>query len=102
MYPSLTPFTMFAIKLRVNPHRDLPVRSSCEVEARIFPSFISTLIGDGTVQSKRPFGPSMETACPFISTFVFGGISTGCFPIRDITHQTYAKISPPTLAFLAS
>src|SRR6266403_4357964 len=94
---------MLAIRLRDNPQRDLPTRSSGKVVALTLPSFTSTLIGEGTVHSSLPFGPSTRTVWPFTSTLVLAGISTGFLPIRDIAHHhTYANSSPPTFAFLAS
>ena len=47
------------------------------------------LVRRGSSKSSLPFGPFDQTFWPLTSTFTFGGITTGCFPILDIKiYQT--------------
>src|SRR3977135_849250 len=47
-------------------------------------SLRDTVIGSATASSSVPFGPLTETFCPSIVTSTPLGMTTGCFPIRDI------------------
>src|SRR5580698_3990658 len=75
---------MLFTSARLVPCKDLDCASSPARLTTILPFSTLRLVRRGSSQSSLPFGPSTRTFCPFTSTFTLGGISIGCFPIRDI------------------
>src|SRR5208282_6162793 len=82
--PSVTPWTMLLTSARLKPCSALACASSPSRLTMILPSATFRLVRFGNSQSSLPFGPSTRTFCPLTSTFTFGGMAIGCFPIRDI------------------
>ena len=78
---------MLCTRLRDRPCNAFTLRVSASrtIETRL--SFTLPLILRGKFQFSLPFGPSTATAPSLLMfTFTLSGISTGLFPIRDITR----------------
>src|SRR5690349_17947849 len=82
--PSLTPRTMLFSSALLNPCNALDSASSpLRLTVILSPSTFAEVRGCSS-RFSLPFGPSAEILCPLTATFTFGGITIGCFPIRDI------------------
>src|ERR1017187_3628452 len=86
--PSLTPRTMLFTRARLRPCNALACASSPSRLTTTLPSSTFRLVRRGSSQLSLPFGPSTRTFWPLTSTFTFGGMAIGCFPIRDINSNS--------------
>src|SRR4051794_9605216 len=80
--PSVTPVTMFAIRLRVRP---CSARCSPRSVGRVtttFPSSFSTAMSRGLRSSSDPRGPLTRTTSGSIATSTPVGSGMGCLPMR--------------------
>ncbi len=68
------------------------------------------LVSRGISIVSLPLGPSADTWRPFTSTLTLAGMTTGCFPMRDMVsvvseipvHHTWQSTSPPRFLRRAS
>src|SRR5271163_1048899 len=80
--PLVTPSTAFETSARVRPW--IAACESLSRDARMNPSFVSSLIPEGIGCSTLPFGPSTTIRLPCTEYFTPAGNGIGFFPIRDI------------------
>src|SRR6185437_9970303 len=85
--PSLTPLTMLFTSARLRPCSALACAVSLARLTTTLPAATFKVVWLGSSKFNLTFGPSTETFWPFTSTLTFGGITIGCFPIRDITNS---------------
>src|SRR5688572_7189585 len=76
---------MLLTSARVRPCIALASESSPSRVTRIWSFSTFAFARRGISKSSLPLGPSTNTRRPLTSTFTLGGITTGIFPIRDIT-----------------